>query len=175
MGLQGHLRIRWAFHTHPFLMPEVPSSPQLPVFVISCGPVLSKESQHTSFNYRRNTYAVMTKPNPWWFNYGLNTHLFTMSTSGWYCCVKSTQDNVCIYSSASICSQIGTSWWQIRCVSSLVFKFTSFTNTLYQLEKYVIIFLAPEGLLLFMKWMFSLGFQLSYWSVNGIPFPCSVS
>lgn len=33
-----------------------------------------------------------------------------MSTSGWCCCVKRTQDNVYMCSGASICEQIGTSY-----------------------------------------------------------------
>ena len=90
-------------------------------YLWSLGSLLSRESQHISFNYWRNSHAVMRKPNAWWFNYGLNTHLLSMSTSGWYCCVNGTQNNVGFYSPGSICSQIGTLWWHIRCVSSPVF------------------------------------------------------
>lgn len=64
MGFRGHLRIRRTFHAPPhFLMPAVPANPWLSVFVISCGSLLSREGQHTSFNYGRNSHAMLSKPN----------------------------------------------------------------------------------------------------------------
>lgn len=110
MGLHDHFRVPRVLRADSFWCQR--HQPLAFIYMISHGSSLSRECQYMSCNYRRNTHGVMRILNACWFNYDLSTHLFIMSTSGWCCCVKSTEDDVYVYSGASICEQIWNSWWQ---------------------------------------------------------------
>lgn len=130
MGLQDHFRIPRVLRADSFWYHR--HQPLAFIYMISHVSSLSREYQYMTCNYRRNTHGVTRMLNACRFNCDLSTHLFVMSTSGWCYCVKSTEEDVYVYSGASICKQIQNSWWQISCMSSSPFTFISFTEVLEQ-------------------------------------------